>query len=209
MATAVATTPVPAKPAKPAVQAHRFTVEQYHRMIETGILTANDRVELLEGWIVDKMPHNPPHDGTVSRINNRLPRFLPGGWMLRVQSAITLRDSEPEPDLAAVRGPEEAYFSRHPGPRDIGLLVEVADSTLLNDRREKVPLYARFRIPVYWIVNINDRRIEVYTEPVGGKTARYRHRRDCPSDQTVPLILDGVEVAQIPARDLLPPPTTK
>src|SRR5581483_6624782 len=109
------------------------------------------------------------------------PRFLPVEWGLHVQAAITLRDSEPEPDLTVVRGPEETYFTRHPGPRDIGLLIEVADSTLLNDRREKGPLHARFRIPVYWIVNINDRCIEVYSEPIGGKTARYRQRRDYPS----------------------------
>src|SRR5690242_8549294 len=109
---------------------YRFTVKQYQRMIETGVLTENDRVELLEGWIVDKMPHNPPHDGTINRINRRLLPLLPEGWLLRVQSAITLTRSEPEPDLAIVRGPEEIYFKRHPMPRDIALLIEVADTTL-------------------------------------------------------------------------------
>jgi Uma2 family endonuclease len=209
MMTAVATQPKSATAGAPALQAHRFTVRQYHRMIETGILTANDRVELLEGWIVDKMPHNPPHDGTVGRINRRLLRLLPDEWLLRVQSAITLGDSEPEPDLTVVRGPEETYFTRHPRPRDIGVLIEVADSTLLTDRRKKGSLYARFRIPIYWIVNINDECIEVYTQPIGGKSSRYRLRADYPSDQTAPLILGGAEVARIPVHDLLPPPTTK
>src|SRR5438552_2158980 len=82
---------------------YRFTVKQYQRMIEIGILTEDDRVELLEGCIVDKMPHNPPHDGTINRINRRLIPILPDGWLLRVQSAITLARSEPEPDLVIVQ----------------------------------------------------------------------------------------------------------
>src|SRR5438094_10056194 len=101
---------------------YRFTVKQYHRMIETGILTGNDRVELLEGWIVPKMPHNPPHDGTITRVTRRLMSVLPDEWLLRVQSAITLQRSEPEPDFAVVRGPEEVYFRRHSSPRDSALL---------------------------------------------------------------------------------------
>ena len=109
---------------------YRFTVTQYHRMIESGVLTENDRVELLEGRVVPKVPCNPPHDGTVTRIQRRLARLLPDEWLIRVQCALTTRDSEPEPDLTVVRGPEEVYFTRHPLPRDVGLLIEVADATL-------------------------------------------------------------------------------
>jgi Uma2 family endonuclease len=189
----------------PTRRFHCFTVEQYHRMIAEGLLTADDRVELLEGWIIDKMPHNPPHDGTVGRINRRVVRILPEEWLLRVQSAITLGASEPEPDLAIVRGPEDVYFQRHPGPRDIALLIEVADSSLLEDRRDKGLIYARARIPVYWIVNIRDSCIEVYTLPTAGRAPRYRQQRDFRRGESLPLILNGQKVAQIAVDELLPP----
>src|SRR5947209_138960 len=120
---------------------YRFTVEQYHRMIEAGVFNGSERVELLEGWVIAKVVHNPPHDGTVTRIYRRLMRVLSEEWLVRVQCAITTRDSEPEPDLAVVRGPEEVYFSRHPTPQDIALLIEVAEATLDQDRREKSRLY--------------------------------------------------------------------
>jgi Uma2 family endonuclease len=202
---ATVTTAPPEQVSPPASLLHRFTVEQYHRLIDNGVLTTEDRVELLEGWIVDKMPHNPPHDGTVSRINRRILRLLPENWLLRVQAAITLAVSEPEPDLAVVRGPEDVYFERHPGPRDIALLIEVADSSLLEDRRDKGLIYARARIPVYWIVNLRDSCIEVYTQPTAGRAPRYRRQHDFRRGESVPLILDGKEVAQIAVKELLPP----
>src|SRR5262249_43084979 len=133
----VALLPVRDKVAANPPPVYRFSVEQYHRMIETGILTTNDRAELLQAWIAPKMPQNPPHAGTVTRIMRRLTPILSEEWLLRVQSAITLTGSEPEPDLAIVKGPEEVYFRRHPRPRDIGLLIEVADSSLLHDRHWK------------------------------------------------------------------------
>jgi Uma2 family endonuclease len=183
---------------------HRFTVAQYHRMIEMGILTANDKVELLEGWIVPKMPRNPPHDATLARINRLLIRTLPDEWVLRVQSAITLRTSEPEPDFAVVRGPEDLYFQRHPAPRDVALLIEVASSTLLADRRNKGRLYAQARIPEYWIINLVAGTVEVYTDPRAGRTAAYRQQHNYELADAVPLRLQGRELARIPVRALLP-----
>src|SRR4051812_40189587 len=96
-------------PPPPAGPLRRFTVDEYHRMIRTGILTEDDPVELLEGWIVLKMPHNPPHDATVDQSREVLQAALPAGWRVRVQSAITLSDSEPEPDLVVVPGPAARY----------------------------------------------------------------------------------------------------
>jgi Uma2 family endonuclease len=186
---------------------HRFSVAEYHRMIRAGILTEDHRVELLEGVIVDKMPHNPPHDGTITRIQRRLARQLSQDWLIRVQCAITTRYSEPEPDLAIVKNLEDVYFTRHPGPRDIALLIEVADSTLADDRQDKGSIYAHARIPIYWIVNLNDRTVEVYTEPKSGKEPAYRRHADYGIDAKVPLVLEGEQVAQIAASDLLPPPT--
>src|SRR5882672_8461909 len=93
----------------------RFSVVEYHRMIETGILTDEDKVELIEGYVELKMPRNAPHDSTVQATMKRVYRLLPPGWDLRVQSAVTLTDSEPEPDISVVRGEESAYRTRHPG----------------------------------------------------------------------------------------------
>src|SRR5207253_10920762 len=108
---------------------YRFTVRQYHRMIEVGILTQNDPVELLEGRIVPKMPHNPPHDTAVDLAQTTIAAILPAGWRVRVQSAITTADSEPEPDVAVVRGPARRYARFHPRPRDIAVIIEVADTS--------------------------------------------------------------------------------
>jgi Uma2 family endonuclease len=94
----------------------RFTVDEYHQLIQAGILTENDPVELLEGWIVPKMPHNPPHDGTIELVEEVLRNRLPTGWRIRIHSAITTADSEPEPDLAIVRGTARSYLNHHPDP---------------------------------------------------------------------------------------------
>ncbi|HEV3260551.1 MAG TPA: Uma2 family endonuclease [Gemmataceae bacterium] len=206
MSVAVKSTPGPTRATvQPApLRVYRFTVKQYQRMIETGVLTEDDRVELLEGWIVDKMPHNPPHEATINRMNRRLLRVLPEEWLLRVQSAITLPRSKPEPDLAIVQGPEELYFKRHPVPRDIAVIIEIADTSLLFDQQYKGGLYARGRIPFYWIVNLAAARIEVYHEPRGGRTPGYRERQDYGKEASVPLILAGYELGRLAVRDLLP-----
>jgi Putative restriction endonuclease len=193
----------PSAAAVPALPLHRLSVAQYHRMIDTGVLTEDERVELLEGWIVEKMPHNPPHAGTITRIERRLNRELSDNWLIRIQSAITTRDSEPEPDLAVVEGPEERYWERHPRPDEVALAIEVAESTLESDRIVKGRIYARARIPVYWIANLVDRRLEVYTEPKGGKAPGYRGCEELGVDASVTLVLRGDEVAQIPVKELL------
>src|SRR4051794_32544531 len=133
----------------------RFTVAEYHRLVEVGVLTEDDPVELLEGWIVFKMPKNPRHDNTVFRVQQLLSRVLPADWLVRVQSAITTGDSEPEPDVTVAAGPVTAYDSRHPGPSEIALVVEVADTSLTRDRVDKQRLYARAQIAAYWIVNLS------------------------------------------------------
>jgi Uma2 family endonuclease len=196
-------TPAPAE-ASERRSIYPLTVDQYHRMITEGILTAKDRVELIEGVLVQKMSRNPPHDEALARIMRRLVRLLPEEWTLRGQSAVTLRRSEPEPDFAIARGPEGTYSRRKPGPRDIALVIEVADSSLLADRNEQAILYADARIPEYWIVNLVNRRVEVYSDPKGGRSPGYRQRRDYGANESVPLVLDGREVGRIPVRGLLP-----
>jgi Uma2 family endonuclease len=183
----------------------RFSVDEYHRLIASGVLDEEDRVELLEGWLVPKMTHNPLHDGTLQLINKRLARRLPAQWEIRIQSAVTTGDSEPEPDVAIVRGDEQTYLQRHPGPDDIGLIIEVAESSLDQDRRQKARLYARARIPAYWVVNLVDRQIEVFTNPTGPDASPgFSMQRVCRGEDLVPLTLDGQWVANFRAAELLP-----
>jgi Uma2 family endonuclease len=184
---------------------HRFSVAEYHKMIEIGILTEDNNIELLDGYLVHKMSRNPPHDAAIQKIQKRLFRALPPDWDLRIQSAITLSRSEPEPDLAVVRGDETRYLTNHPLPADIGLIIEVADSTLDSDRIDKGHIYAEAGIAYYWIVNLVDRQIEVYTLPSGATTTpAFGQRQDYRMGDDVPLLLDGAAVANIPVRELLP-----
>lgn len=182
----------------------RFSVAEYHRMIRDGILSSGEPFELLEGYMVQKMPHGTPHDAAMDALEGVLPGLLPAEWFVRCQRAVTLDDSEPEPDHAVVRGPRTRYRDAHPGPADIGLVVEFADSSLRIDRTDKGRLYARAGIPVYWIVNLVDRRIEEYTNPSGpGDAPSYATRTDYPPGSAVPLTLDGVPLGTVAVADVL------
>jgi Uma2 family endonuclease len=183
---------------------YRFSVDQYEKMIEAGVLTNADRVELIEGIVIQKMTQQPPHAVAIDYTLDALRPLLPEGWRLREQKPIKLSDSEPEPDLVIVRGPLQRYETQHPGPRDIALLIEIADTSLGGDRQDKGRTYARARIPVYWIINLNDRQVEVYTEPKGGKAPAYRRRTDYALNAKVPLQIEGSEVGQVAVSDLLP-----
>jgi Uma2 family endonuclease len=183
----------------------RFSVARYQRMIETGILTSDDKVELLENYVVLKMPRNPPHDGTIDLVKEALPSRVPSGWLLRIQQTVVLSDSQPEPDFAIVRGSARTYLSRHPGAADVGLLIEVADSSLLRDQRDKTRIYARAGIVCYWIVNLVDRRIEVHSQPSGPTASpAYNALQVYQPGDGVPLVLDGNAVGTVPAAELLP-----
>ena len=183
----------------------RFSVDQYHAMIRAGILTEDDPVELLEGWLVTKMPKNPPHSVVTQLTREALARILPSGWYVDAQEPITTADSEPEPDVMVVRGETRHYLDRHPGPQDVALVIEVADSTLQRDRSLKKRLYAAAGIPVYWIVNLPDSQIEVYTEPSGpGEQLDYRQWQNYGPADTIPVVTEGREVGRLAVRDLLP-----
>jgi Uma2 family endonuclease len=183
----------------------KWSVARYQRMIEAGILTAEDKVELLENYVVLKMPKNPPHDGTLDLIAAALRGLVPNGWLLRVQQTIVLADSQPEPDVALVRGTPRSFVARHPTAADVGLLIEVADSSLLRDQRDKTRIYARAAVPVYWIVNLVDRRVEVYLQPSGPTAVpAYAATQTYHPGDAVPLMLDGTAVGSVPVADLLP-----
>jgi Uma2 family endonuclease len=183
----------------------RFSVSEYHKLIELGILTENDQLELLDGYLVEKMPHNPIHDGTLQKVNRQLLRLLPTGWEARVQMAITLSTSEPEPDIAVVRESSDSYITRHPTPPDFGIVFEVSNTTLDSDRDDKIPLYARDGIPVYWIVNLVDLQIEVYENPSGAvPSPTYGTRHTYKPGNVVPVSLGGAVIGSLPVVDLLP-----
>jgi Uma2 family endonuclease len=179
-------------------------VDEYHRIIQEGIVTEEDGVELVEGWIIEKMTRSRLHDGAVVMTIIRVSRSLGEHWYCG-KMAITTDTGEPVPDVAVVRGESRDYLSAHPRPRDVGLLVEVGDTTLETDRALKGPHYARVAIPFYWIVNLIDGILEVYSDPTGADPdPQYRRRQDYGPADSVPLILDGNEIARIAVRELIP-----
>lgn len=147
----------------------RWTVDEYHQLIEAGILTSRDRVELLFGQIVEMFPVGRNHANTVNQINEYLVRDKILGnktFVIGNQNPITLPDSsEPEPDLYLALGPLSRYAEHNPYPEDLILIIEVADSSIHADRSGKKVTYASAGIPEYWIVNVYERQVEVHTQP--------------------------------------------
>lgn len=186
-------------------RAYLFSVQQFKQMVEAGILTTRDRVVLIEGRIVQKMTTNPPHVLANRRTLKTLWRLTPPGWFVAKDDPIETLRSVPEPDITLIRGVEEDYHDRIARPEDIGLVVEVSDSSLKADQTYMKRIYAGAAIPVYWIVNIPERRLEAHADPTGPAEAPdYRRREVFGQDDHVPLILDGREVARVAVRDLLP-----
>ncbi len=182
-----------------------LSVAQYHAMVRAGVLDEDDPVELLEGCLVYKMPKNPPHSVVTQLVADTLRRLLPTGWHVLVQEPITLGDSEPEPDIAVVRGALRDYLGRHPDPADLALVVEVADSTLRRDRGTKRRIYARAGIGCYWIVNLQERQLEVYTEPSGlARRPAYGTTQVWGEKAEAPVVLAGVTVGYLPVQAVLP-----
>jgi len=180
-------------PTPPDLPLKRWTVEDYHRMIHGGILTADDRVELLDGQIVTMVPQEPPHASHVDEGGDYLKALFAGRAKVRVQLPITLSPgSEPEPDFAIVRIDENRYRDRHPTPTDIYLLIEVSDTTLMRDRHRKASIYARAGIPEYWIINIQQRQAIVLQNP---QNDHYQVERIASeTDQLTPLFAPDITV---------------
>jgi Uma2 family endonuclease len=183
----------------------RLSVEKYHAMIDAGILVEGDPVELLDGWLVHKMGKNPPHSVATQSTGDALRGVLPAGWSVNYQEPVTTETSEPEPDVSVIRGKRRDYMDHHPSPADVGLLVEVAEASLSYDRGPKKRVYARDRFPVYWIINLVENQIEVYTDPSGpAEQPDYRQRQVFRPGEEIPVVLDGREVGRLAVRDLLP-----
>ncbi len=180
---------------------YRMNVFEYERLVSSGALD-DPRIELIDGYLVRKMGKNPPHVWSVDATELGLHTVLAARWLIRRESPVRIPEfDEPEPDVAVVKGTRLDYKSRHPEPGDIALLVEVAEPSLDRDRGEKLRAYARCEIPVYWIVNLIDARLEVYSNPAeGGYHARQVYARGT----QVPVILDGIEHGSLRVDDLLP-----
>ena len=185
-------------------QALRWTREEYYRMAAAGLL-GDRRVELIRGEIIEMSPQDSLHATGISLVDTALRRVFAQGFVVRVQLPLSLgRDSDPEPDLAVVRGSPRDYLRTH--PRTAVLIVEVAESSLEYDRETKGALYAEAGITDYWIVNLTDRSLEVYRDPRinprGPDEFRYMLVKTLGASEAVsPLAMPQ---AALPVEDLLP-----
>ncbi len=195
--------------AEPQITTYRLTAEDYFAMVDAGILRHDRRVELWGGILYEKMAKTLPHAVGFSNLVIVLARILPPGWCLWPENPITIAsDKVPLPDLTIVRGVPNDYTrrGRRPEVADVGLVIEVAMTSVREDRGETLEGYARTLLPVYWIVNLRARRIEVYSRPcVRDGRGVYESAEMFGPDQSVPLAFDGVEVARIAVNDILPP----
>lgn len=186
-----------------AVKTRRFTRREYERLIEHEFFRPDDRIELVRGRLVVKEPEYPPHAATVSLVVDALRAAFGPGWYVRQSSAVALdRWSEPEPDVIVVPGTPRDYVEAH--PRRPSLAVEVSLSRLGFDRHTKAAMYARAGIADYWIVNLQDRRLEVHREPARIARGRWGYRAihtHTAGELVSPL---AAPAARIAVADLLP-----
>jgi Uma2 family endonuclease len=182
----------------------RWTRAEYERLVELGLFE-RDPLELVGGQLIVAEPQSAYHASAIRRVDYALRGALPPGWIVSIQSPVSLDDeSEPEPDLAVLPGRPGDYSAAHPSHP--ALVIEVAESSLTFDRRDKGSLYARAQLPEYWIVNLVERVLEVYRDPGPDPTAHYGSRYRSVATLTSPAVIVPVRVAsvQIPVSDLLP-----
>lgn len=172
---------------------HRITVAEYHRMAEAGIFTEDDRVELIEGEIIDMAPIGSRHAGIVAKLGHILTRAVGETAIVWIQNPIALgSSSEPEPDVALLKPREDFYTASLPTGQDVLLVIEVSDTSSAYDRSVKVPLYARFGIPEVWLVDLPGGVIEVFQEP---SPQGYRQiRKYYPGEELKPGLLPAVSL---------------
>jgi Uma2 family endonuclease len=189
----------------PVESLRQFTVEEYHKLIDDGYFAEDEAFELLEGVVVNKMTKKPDHWIAGELLRAAINALAIPGYFFHSQNPITTDNSEPEPDGALVRGQLRDYARGNPDPTKIPLVIEVADSSLFQDRNWKLRIYARARIPVYWIVNLIDRRVEVFSRPTGQiESPNYDDCQIVDADGELPVVIDGREVGRIKVRGILP-----
>ena len=152
---------------------HRLSVDDFYKMGDAGIFTEDDRVELIEGELIDMSPIGSPHAYILDKLNAIFVKQAPATALVRIQNPIRLDQyNEPQPDLVVAI--HRDYSKGHPAPKDVLLVAEVADSSLRYDRNTKAPLYAQHAIPEMWLFDVEAQTVEVFLEPA---TDRYRHTR--------------------------------
>lgn len=163
---------------------HKFDIKTYHRLISSGILHEDDRVELIEGRIVDMAPIGTRHSACVNRLNSLFGQGLTGRAIVSVQNPVQLPEeqSEPQPDITLLKYREDFYSDALPKGEDVFLIIEVADTSIEYDRGTKIPLYARANIQEAWVVNLLENCIEIYSSPSAGG---YKSRSVARHDQTI------------------------
>ena len=178
----------------PWVTRRKFSVHDYYRLAEAGILHEDDRVELIEGEIVQMVPIGSEHSGTVNRLAHALFRAAGERAVVTVQNPLRLSDhNEPLPDFLLLRPRADFYSSEHPTAADVLVLIEVAQSSLRYDRGVKLPLYARHGVPEVWIVDLAGRVVEVHRKPTPeGYAESTRH---APGETLEPALLPGLRLA--------------
>ncbi len=173
------------------VSRRKISTGEYHRMIEAGILREDDRIELINGELLEMSPISSRHSAMVDKIKDWFILQLTGKAIVRAQNPILLDDlSEPEPDIAVVKYREDYYANEHPRPKDVWLIIEVSETSLEYDEEIKLPLYAEAGISNYWIVNLKSRKIKAYRDPSGKD---YRIRELAKSGDHLPL--DALELS--------------
>ena len=144
----------------------RFTISEYHQMAEVGILTPSDRVELINGEIIEMSPIGKRHAACVNRLNQLFSQRLGDRILISVQNPILLNNlSEPQPDIALLQPRSDFYASGHPQPSDIFLIIEVADSSINYDKEVKIPLYSSGGITEVWLIDLNQNLVQIYQQP--------------------------------------------
>ena len=198
--------PIPALACDRGGNPYRLSVRQYLGMIEAGLFDRRGQVELLGGVLVAPMTKGTSHDYTLGSLCIQLRALIPAGNLLREDKSLQLGPrSRPEPDVAIVVGPLTRYRHQDPSARETSLIVEVAESSYPDDRGKKWQRYAAAKIPIYWIVNLRKRQVEVYRDPVGTKAAAvYGTAEIYGEDAGVPVVIDGVEVGWIIVREIMP-----
>ncbi|MGC8640967.1 MAG: Uma2 family endonuclease [Isosphaeraceae bacterium] len=179
----------------------RLTVEKYEAMVASGNITEDDRLELIEGALLEKMGKRERHATGSAKTGLAIARVLPSGWHVRHDNPVRIpnRDSEPEPDISVARGVPDDYIEHHPGPEDLALVVEVSLWTLQADRA-LAETYIGGGVPVYWLLNLRDRQLEVYT-PANSEPAILA------ANEFVDLVIASVSAGRITVADLLPKAT--
>jgi Uma2 family endonuclease len=173
-----------------ALRTRRFTVDEYYRMAQVGILSEQDRVELIDGEVLPMSPIGSRHSATVDRVNHAFNSRLSGRAIVRVQGPVRLDlYTEPEPDILLLRPRADFYASGHPGPADVLLIVEVADSSIGYDRDVKAYIYARSGVPEYWLLDLNENVLIRHASPDGG-TYRVVDRLDAQARLAPALLPD-------------------